>query len=144
MRALLDISFLAAAFDPDHIMHGRADSWWLENKAKGWASCPLTENGVIRVMANILYARKQRVDFSALVRLFQQFVEDSDHQFWPDAVSLLNQRLFDFKHLVAARQMTDCYLLALAVENNSRLVTFDQGISLKAVPGASARNLVVL
>ena len=50
MRALLDVNLLIALLDPDQVFHERAHDWWEANRSAGWASCPLTENGVVRIM----------------------------------------------------------------------------------------------
>jgi predicted nucleic acid-binding protein len=66
------------------------------------------------------------------------------HQFWPDAVSLLAPGLIQWNNLLSGRQITDAYLLALAVKNDGQFVTLDKGVPLTAVQGAQARHLVVL
>jgi predicted nucleic acid-binding protein len=67
-----------------------------------------------------------------------------NHRFWPDDVSLTDSAIFDHRQLLGPKQVTDRYLLALAVRHEGRLVTFDQGIWPSAVAGASARHLVLL
>ena len=66
------------------------------------------------------------------------------HAFWPDAVSLLDAGRISWSAVLGARQVTDAYLLALAVEQGGRLVTLDRAAPLKAVSGAKARHLVVI
>lgn len=66
------------------------------------------------------------------------------HEFWPDDVSLLDEHLVDATHVHGPRQLTDAYLLALAVARGGRLVTFDGAIALTAVKGASAEHLLSL
>jgi predicted nucleic acid-binding protein len=68
----------------------------------------------------------------------------SDHEFWSDDVSIADDRLFDQGYILGPNQITDVYLLGLAVKNGGRLVTFDRGLPLKAVRSAEARHLVVL
>jgi predicted nucleic acid-binding protein len=53
--ALLDVNFLVALFDPDHIHHDAAHDWFADERAHGWATCPLTENGLVRVVTNAAY-----------------------------------------------------------------------------------------
>ena len=67
-----------------------------------------------------------------------------NHEFWPDDISIADDSLFDHAHILGPNQITDVYLLALAVKNGGRLVTFDRGLPIKSVRGAEARHLVVL
>jgi predicted nucleic acid-binding protein len=67
-----------------------------------------------------------------------------DHEFWPDDISIADDRVFDRSCILGPNQITDAYLLGLAVKNGGRLVTFDRGIPLKAVRPAQRQNLIVL
>jgi predicted nucleic acid-binding protein len=68
----------------------------------------------------------------------------SSHQFWPDSVALAGHPGIAWDHLSGHRQLTDAYLLALAVNNGGRFVTIDSRVSLRAVPDARPEQLVVL
>lgn len=68
----------------------------------------------------------------------------SAHEFWPDDVVLLDPKVIDASRVHGARQVTDTYLLALAVKHGGRLATFDAGIVFSAVRGAERRHLVAL
>lgn len=142
MRALLDVNVLLALFDPDHPHHAAAVSWWTEQQAEGWASCPLTQNGFVRIVSAPSYRRPLRIDEA--IRLLRAQLLKPGHVFWPDDISLSDPMLFDQGRLHGSRQITDVYLLALAVKNGGRLVTFDRGIALAAVRGAEARHVVML
>jgi len=131
-------------FDPDHAFHRRAHDWWLANKTDGWASCPLTENGAIRIMSNPNYRLNIRFTTADLTGKFQQFARQTDHEFWPDDISFCDGKSFMMEYLHSSRLLTDFYLLGLAVKNNGRLVTFDRGIPLSAVSNAKAENLFVV
>jgi predicted nucleic acid-binding protein len=50
VRALFDVNVLIALFDPAHVHHESAHAWWKANQSSGWATCPLTENGFVRVL----------------------------------------------------------------------------------------------
>jgi hypothetical protein len=80
---------------------------------------------------------------TALSMLFDQ-VKSADHEFWPDDISITDEALFDHSRILGPNQITDVYLLGLAVKNGGRLVTFDRGLPISAVRGAEARHLVVL
>jgi uncharacterized protein len=142
MRALLDVNVLIALLDPEHIHHGSAGRWLERNLKAGWASCPITQNGCIRIMSQPGYANP-RPAAEVAERLAEASSTDH-HQFWPDSVSLLDSKYIDCMRLLGPRQVTDAYLLALAVRNKGRLVTFDRSVSLAAVKGAQAQNLHVL
>lgn len=144
MRALLDVNVLIALLDPDHAFHERAHVWWEANTTQGWASCPLTENGVVRIMSNPNYSRQLRLTPADLVSRIAGFAANTDHEFWPDSVSLREETVFDRSRLNSSRVITDLYLLALAVRQGGRLVTFDEYIPLGAVRLAEDRHRVVL
>ena len=142
MRALLDVNVLLALFDFPHIHHKRARVWWTTHKAMGWASCPLTQNGFARVISKPGYARPIPLQ-TALSALAAQ-VAQPDHEFWAGDISIADQTLLDHSRILGPNQITDIYLLGLAVKNGGRLVTFDRGLPINAVRGAQARHLVVL
>ncbi len=142
MRALLDINILLALFDSGHLFHGRAVKWWGESKASGWASCPLTENGYLRIVSQASYPRPVRLADAALQ--LRQWAVPPLHEFWPDDVSILDATRIDYSRLLSPKKITDVYLLALAVKHGGRLVTLDTGISVKAVRGAEEGQLVVV
>ena len=143
MRALLDVNVIIALFDPDHAFHERAHGWWAANAKRGWASCPLTENGIVRIMSNPGYSQKARFTPDDLIRRLRQFSTQSNHEFWPDEISLRDEKIFVTERIHSSRQLTDLYLLALATKHHGRLVTFDQGILLSAICHAKAMNLCV-
>jgi uncharacterized protein len=139
--ALLDVNVLLALFDPEHVHHDVAHDWFAETAA--WASCPLTENGFLRT-ANVAAQKGEFVPTGSLINHLKRFQAGSRHEFWTDNVSLLDDTRFDAHRIVGNRQITDVYLLALAVAHDGRLVTFDSRIPFAAVKGARPENLVVL
>ena len=141
MRALLDVNVLLPLFDIAHVHHAPARSWWAQHKAEGWASCPLTQNGFVRIISNRGYQRPIALQTALSVLAKQQ---EESHEFWPDDISITDATLFDHAFILGPNQITDVYLLGLAVKNGGRLVTFDRGLPLKAVRGVEARHLVVL
>ena len=143
MRALLDVNFVIALLDPDHVHYERAHDWWAANRSLGWASCPITENGVIRILSHPNYS--QSVEFSPAesISRLQELATRNDHKFWHDDLTFRDGETFVSGRIHGPRQLTDLYLLALATKNQARLVTFDQSIPLSAVPGANAQNLCI-
>ena len=142
MRSLLDVNVLIALLDVDHSLHAPAMAWFTENARQGWASCPITQNGCLRIMSHPAYPNAPPVRM-VLDRLAAATATDL-HEFWADDVSLLDDRRIDHARILGPRQITDLCLLALAVGHGGRLVTFDAAISLQAVRGATSRHLVQL
>lgn len=142
MRALLDVNVLIALLDSDHTLHGTAMSWFAKHAREGWASCPITQNGCVRIMSNPSYPNALPVQ-AVMQRLTEACGEDV-HEFWSDEVSLLDPDVVDSTRIHGPRQLTDIYLLALAVEHDGRFVTFDAGIPVAAARKATKHGLVVL
>jgi toxin-antitoxin system PIN domain toxin len=141
---MLDVNVIIALLDPDHAFHERAHAWWATHEKAGWASCPITENGVIRIMSNPAYSPAARFTPSELISRLRTFVKQTDHQFWPDDLSVRDERVVHGNRIHGSRQVTDLYLLALAVRHQGRLATFDKSIPVSAVPAASIKNLSVV
>ena len=140
--SLLDVNVLLALFDPDHIHHDIAHDWFAEHGAGGWATCPLTENGFLRTVNAVRKA--DFVPLPDLIAHLRTFQSSGGHHRWNDDLTLLNERIFDAHAIHGRRQLTDVYLLGLAVKRAGRLVTFDQRIPRAAVNGARQEHLVVL
>ena len=142
MRALLDVNVLIALLDSDHASHEAAMSWFAEHAREGWASCPITENGCIRIMSNAGYPNA--LPIRAVMQRLADACNEDVHEFWSDEISLLNPAVFDRTRIHGPRQLTDIYLLALAASHEGRFVTFDGKIPLAAARRATAQNLIVL
>jgi toxin-antitoxin system PIN domain toxin len=142
VRALLDVNVLLALFDSEHAHHARARAWWVQNRDRGWASCPLTQNGFIRIMSSPGYPRPLIVA-DALSVLGAQ-VALPGHTFWPDDVSVFDATLFHHDRILGPRQLTDIYLLALAMKHGGRLATLDRAIPAGAVRGAEDRDVAFI
>jgi toxin-antitoxin system PIN domain toxin len=142
MRALLGINVLIALLDADHLHHTAARSWLGQNAAHGWSSCPLTQNGCLRVMS--LPAYPNPLPVGAVIERLGQATRSGHHAFWPDDVSLLDDAVADAARIHGSRQVTDLYLLALAVAKGGRFVTLDGRVPLSAVRGAAPEHLVVI
>ncbi len=143
MIALLDVSVLVALFDDGHSGHQAAHDWFAEQGAQGWASCPITENGVLRVLGNPAYPAGFTPIAEMAARL-DTFCAATEHHFWPDDISFRNRAHFQVDAVRGYRQLTDVYLLALAVQRGGRFVTLDQRVSIAAVKGATRASLEVV
>jgi predicted nucleic acid-binding protein len=103
----------------------------------------MTVNGCIRVLSNPAYPTVDATPAEVAERL-RDLCATMHHHFWPDSISLTDESLFRWPMIGGHRQITDVYLLALAVRNHGRLATFDRSIPLQAVHGAGPGNLVLL
>lgn len=142
MRALLDVNVLIALLDADHVHHAVARDWLALNIEHGWASCPLTQNGCVRIMSQPSYPGG--LTPAAVAERLTEATSTRWHEFWPDTISLLDGQHVDRRAVLGSRQVTDIYLLALAVSRGGRLVTLDRAVPLQAVPGAGEDHLVVI
>jgi toxin-antitoxin system PIN domain toxin len=142
MIALLDINVLIAILDRAHTHSGIAREWLATNRSSGWATCPLTQNGFIRIVSQRRYPGS--VPVAEAVELLSRAVAAPDHHFWPDSVSLCEKHRFDFSGPLSSAALTDLYLLRLAAANGGRFVTFDRFVAADAVRSAEKRHLLVL
>jgi toxin-antitoxin system PIN domain toxin len=142
MRALFDVNVLIALLDQAHPHHNTALSWLKSNIRYGWASCPITQNGCVRIMSQAAYPGARPV--AQVIERLRGALNHSAHRFWPDDASIVDLQVVDGTRVHGARQITDTYLLALAHKHGGRLVTFDSGIALAAVKGATAKELETL
>ena len=131
---LLDVNVLIALCDPNHVHHERGRNWFLSPACGAWATCPITENGLVRILGQSSYP-----DFDGGPDDARQVLDAltcaTGHQFWPDAVSLRD--LQAFPGLPGSRHLTDLYLLGLAVHNLGRFATFDARIDANLVSGGT-------
>jgi toxin-antitoxin system PIN domain toxin len=141
--SLLDVNVLVALFYADHVHHDLAHDWFADHRHAGWATCPLTENGLVRVAC-------QQPSDAALVRPadviahLERFCSDKLHRAWTDSVSLTDTTVFAPQFIQGHRQLTDVYLLGLAKKMGGRLATFDRTIPVKAVRGGTTDLLQVI
>jgi len=142
MRALLDVNVLIALLDADHAHHSVATEWLVGNIEQGWASCPIIQNGCVRILSQPRYPNP--LPAAQVADRLAEAAAMPHHQFWPDSVSLLDPAIIERNKLLGSRQVTDAYLLALAVAHGGRFVTFDHSVPLATVPGARPAHLLVL
>lgn len=142
MRALLDINVLIALLDAQHIHHRLANAWLEKHIDQGWASCPLSQNGVIRIMSQPSYPNP--LTPAIISERLAEATATSWHRFWPDDISLLDDKILSWDAVLGSRQITDCYLLALAVHHHGRFVSFDRRVNLRAVRSAQDEHLAII
>jgi toxin-antitoxin system PIN domain toxin len=141
-RALLDVNVLIAMLDVDHIHHRRASAWLVEHIDAGWASCAITQNGCVRIMSQPGYPNA--LPAAEVAARLRSAAATRHHAFVSADLSLLDEARFDAGQLLGHRQITDAWLLGLAVEHGLRLVTFDTALPWRAVRGARPGHAVAL
>lgn len=142
MRALLHVSFLLALFDSNHVGHTPARRWLEANIQHGWASCALTQNGFVRVVSQPRYPN--RITAAAAILRLSAACTSGHHVFRPCDVSLVDPAHIEPTSVLGPNQVTNLYLLALAVRHDDRLVTLDRRITIRAVPDATEQHLVIV
>jgi uncharacterized protein len=141
-RYLLDVNVLIALIDPAHVQHDRAHDWFAAKGKRAWATCPLTENGVLRIVGNSRYPNSPR-NPAAVAEVVAVLRGLSGHSFWPDNVSLFDNQRIDSTRLLDSNQITDTYLLALARTHGGKFATFDRHLVTDAVvDGAQTLHLI--
>ena len=141
--ALPDVNVLIALAWPSHVHHGVAHEWFQAKGRKGWATCPFTQCGFVRLSSNpgIIPEATSPQDALALLR---EMTQVGKHVFWPDDADLASPEM-PTDLLVGHRQVTDAYLLGLAVAHNGSLVTLDTGVrSLVRPTSAEAKAIEVI
>jgi toxin-antitoxin system PIN domain toxin len=127
---LLDINVLLALTDPMHVHHDIAHQWFAQTGRHMWATCPLTENGFVRIASHPTYPNRPG-NANLVLAMLHQFCDLEGHQFWTDDISLRHLLLADvvFTH----QQITDLYLLGLAVHRHGKLATLDHRIPASVI-----------
>jgi toxin-antitoxin system PIN domain toxin len=142
MRGLLDVNVLIALLDAAHVHHRLAMEWLGRNGRHGWASSPITQIGCIRIMSQPAYPNSKPA--ALVAERLRAATQDRHHQFWPGDLDPLSGHAVRWTDILSARQVTDAYLLALAVAREGRFVTFDLRVPIAAVPAATQRHLVLI
>lgn len=138
---LLDVNILLALLDPDHLHHERVDEWAADGLTGGWATCAVTQNGFVRVLSQPRYPGN--VSVATAVNLLQMATTDNRHVFWSCELPFTDN-MIRADRILGARQITDVYLLAVAVRENGVLVTLDSRIDISLVEGATPEHLITL
>jgi len=142
-RYLLDVNVMIALIDPTHVQHDRAHDWFAASGKQAWATCPLTENGVLRIVGHARYPNSPGTP-AAVAELVDILCALGGHEFWPDDVTLFDSQRIDSARLLDSGQVTDTCLLALARAHGGQLATFDRHLVTSAViGGAKALHLIV-
>ena len=140
--ALLDVNVLVALLWPAHEGHERAQNWFARNAGGGWATCPMTQAGFLRIVSNPAFSR-DAVTPKEAIQLLAANMQHRAHQFWADEIDVVEAMVPFAERLKGHQQVTDAYLLGMAIKSDGVLVTFDRGLRYMAGPRFS-KNLLVL
>lgn len=141
--ALLDVNVLVALFEPDHVHHEVAHDWFAESRRAGWATCPVTENGLVRILTNP-GSHSPALSIGEAVDALSRFRSSGHHEWWEAGLSLTDSRVFRATALRGHRQVSDVYLAGLAHARGGKLATFDRNIPLTSIVGARPGLLEVI
>ena len=131
---LPDLNVLLALVDPMHVHHEVASTWFADACLQGWATCPLTQNGFVRIISTPIYPGI-RLSIPDATLFLETLIHNhaTTHHFWPDDVSLRDTALFDISAVAGPKQITDVYLLGLCQQHGGTLVTLDARIATAAI-----------
>lgn len=139
---LIDVNVLVALCDPAHKFHGKASGWFSARRGEGWATCPITENGLVRILGHPTYPGGP--GSPAKVRpLLQALTRTPGHVFWADAVSIADGVVFPSLDDSSPAGLTDWYLLGLALHHGGRFATFDRRIDPAVISGGAEALVLV-
>jgi uncharacterized protein len=142
--ALLDVNALLALLWENHVFHTRIARWFAKAEDDGWATCPITEQGFVRIVSNPAYMNPAPGIRSALELIQKTTGGSKVHHFWADELPLSKLSASIRQRLQGPKQITDAYLLTLAIHHKGKLVTFDRRMLALAPEGSEERSALEL
>ena len=130
MIYLLDINMLIALTDPMHVHHESAHKWFAAKGHAAWATCPLTQNGFVRITSHPNYPNRPG-DVSAVISILRKVCKSPGHHFWAEDLSIL--KILKPDAIITHAQITDVYLLGLAMHHEGKLATLDRRIAVNSI-----------
>ena len=140
---LLDTNLLIALLWPSHERHDLASKWFTRQRTKGWATCPVTEAGFVRIVSNPAFSR-DAVQPREASQVLAANTAARDHAFWTDDLPFAAAVAFAGARLLGHQQVTDAYLLGLAIHRGGVLATLDQRIAALTAPKSAQRKALEL
>jgi len=140
---LLDVNILIAMAWPTHRDHEKVLEWLARHAREGWATCPLTQTSFVRILSNPAFSANALTPTDALTVL-QANLAHPAHRFWADEVSLIDSLKLSIQKLIGYQQVTDAYLLGLAIHKKGKFVTMDRGVRALLPEKSPERDFVVL
>lgn len=140
---LLDVNVLIALLWPPHEAHARAQRWFAKNADQGWATCAMTQVGFVRIVSNPVFSRRVVSPRDAL-EVLRGSLKHPAHRFWTEDIGVTEALAHFGRRLLGHQQITDAYLLGLAIHKKGRLATLDASLSSLLPEQSAARTRLVL
>ena len=141
--SLLDVNLLIALMWPAHEDHNRAQQWFKDNAHHGWATCPFTQAAFVRIASNPAFS-PDAVSPTEAAAVLASNLKHPHHQFWPDEITF-TQAIEPFSDRLAGhQQVTDAYLLGLAMHRKGKLATMDQAVAALLTSQSQKDNFLTL
>jgi toxin-antitoxin system PIN domain toxin len=141
---LLDVNVLIALLWPAHEGHLQAQHWFDRNSHEGWATCPFTQAAFVRIVTNPAFS-SDAVTPQEAVKLLSSNLDNPSHRFWGDEISFVQAVQPFERRLKAHQQVTDAYLLGLAIHKKGKLATMDRAfVALLPEKSPERDHLVVI
>jgi toxin-antitoxin system PIN domain toxin len=140
---LLDVNVLIALLWPPHEAHARAQRWFAQNARHGWATCAMTQAGFVRIVSNPIFSRRAVSPRDAL-EVLSGSLQHPAHHFWTEDIGVTEALAHFGRRLLGHQQITDAYLLGLAIQKKGRLATLDTSLSSLLSDQSTARSRLVL
>jgi toxin-antitoxin system PIN domain toxin len=142
---LLDVNVLVARFWETHVFHRKVRAWMTSHEHEGWATCPITQAGLVRTISNPAFSPNAPRPAEAIHWLAESLRQDPNHYFWADDVPVSDACAGSLPRLSGFKQLTDAYLLGLAIHKKACLLTLDRRmLALVAEESLSSKTLVIL
>lgn len=138
---LLDVNVLIALMWPAHEGHTQAQDWFSRKSGEGWATCPFTQTAFVRIITNPAFSR-DAVTPQEAVKLLGANLNHPSHRFWADEISFVQATQPFARRLAGHQQVTDAYLLGLAMHKKGKLATMDQAVLALLPEKSSASDFV--
>jgi hypothetical protein len=106
-----------------------AVKWFTAHRSAGWATCPFTEAGFVRIVSNPAFSR-DAVQPREAIQVLSANTAAKDHVFWPDELPVAGAVAFAGVRLIGHQQVTDACLLGLAMSRGGVLATLDKRIGM--------------
>lgn len=145
MKFLLDANVLIALFDNKNTSHKKVKHWFIKSIQQPnyvWLSCAITQMACLRILSLPSYPADY--SFQEIQQIFHHAINSTNHQFVSNDLNIVENEVINWRHLQGHRQLTDAYLLALAIHNNAKFVTLDNRIDYLYVKNAQLSDTIIL
>lgn len=140
---LVDVNILIALAWPSQEHHRIVSDWFASAAENGWATCPLTQCGFVRISSNPKFIPNAVSPLEA-VSLLREMTSHRKHSFWPDAMQIMDAEYFGRFNITGHRQITDAYLLGLTILNGGKFVTLDRGVASLVKSSTDRAHVVII